>query len=117
MECEITPDQHWDLSQSKPSSTDDLFPLLRFQATANGVGGVDIPSHGGRYEAYFVHPKNEDLRIQIEACRKSANFHMDQYLRYLKALRGSGMDPKELQNGIGNVFLDPSIKAPITMNF
>jgi hypothetical protein len=44
-------------------------------------------------------------RIYLEACRRSLDFQLQQYLSHLGRVRAAGMDPKDLLNGLGEINL------------
>lgn len=72
----------------------------------NHAGGVLIPNElfAGEEQANPDEAADSDSRIhaaRLEACRRSLEFQMEQYLHYVVRVRGTGMEPKNLLVGLG----------------
>ncbi|KAK4450994.1 hypothetical protein QBC34DRAFT_436981 [Podospora aff. communis PSN243] len=74
-------------------------------SNAWGGTGTLIPS-----EFREDHPGPENRRISLEACRRSMDFQMEQYLHYVAKVRHAGIEPKKLLSGL--VITDTGPNAP-----
>lgn len=81
----------------------ELAPCRPVQQAAMAQSRALVPGDGVGGEYSFVDSDSKDPRIELEARRRSVRFQMDQYLRYLRKVRESGIEPKNLISGLGTV--------------
>ncbi|KAH7022110.1 hypothetical protein EDB80DRAFT_694052 [Ilyonectria destructans] len=63
-------------------------------------------------ETNFIDSESKDAGVNLEACRRSVNFQKDQYLRYLRKVRESGIEPRDLLSGLEIMESGPTAPPP-----
>ncbi|RSL39267.1 hypothetical protein CEP53_014188 [Fusarium sp. AF-6] len=77
------------------------FAPSRFtQQASNSRGQALVAEEALDSETNFIDFEATDAKIQLEARRRSVNFQKSQYLRYLRKVRESGIEPRDLLNGL-----------------
>jgi hypothetical protein len=80
-----------------------LLPVDKLGSSNSPRAGALIPSELFGSDAGFDASDPQSRSIYLEACRRSLNFQMEQYLRYVGKVRAAGIEPKDLIKGLGKM--------------